>query len=169
MSSKEFDGIFGELIKDLKIRKSLKLEKYMFSLTSVLKAILVFATIFKNHFTQLVIINISICIFFSISLSLRPYGLSRKDRYFRNSVIYFESLFFMMLSIFIGRFIDNDEGQLVYEGFLSDEFFHYKMGLILIWFLIVISSLLIGIIVKELVKNLTLRRMKFMKNYWLAK
>ena len=110
MGSKEFDEKFGELTKDLKIRKSLKLEKYMFSLTSVLKAILVFATRFRNHFVQLVMINVSICIYFSTCLSLRPYDLSRKDIYFRNSVMNFESLFFMMLSIFISRFIENDEG-----------------------------------------------------------
>lgn len=50
MGSKEFAEKFGELIKDIKVRKSIKVQKYLFTITSVLKAILVFSTAFNNHF-----------------------------------------------------------------------------------------------------------------------
>lgn len=100
---------------------------------SILKTTLVLATALSNHVAQLLVINLAFSIFFCVSLSLRPYNMTNKNYFLKNAVLYLMSVWFMTLIIFIGRFIENDDElseteELIFEGFLPDEYFHYDMG-----------------------------------------
>lgn len=80
------------------------------------------------------------------------------------------SIWFMILTIFIGRFIENDDElaeteELIFEGFLTDEYFHYDCGSLLIYFLVIIVTLLIFIILKDMLKNFTEKKFQNLKKY----
>lgn len=110
----------------------MKYGKFIYPLNQFLKAVVIFTVhLSENQLIQLLIVNLTIMIYIMSKEAFFLMKTSAFERKWRGLILYMVSICYIFPIVFVGRFVDSDEnGKLEWEGFLKDEYIHYKLGIV---------------------------------------
>ena len=132
LNSKESKDRIGILTQDVVVRQELKYGKFIYPLNQFLKAVVIFTVhLSESQLIQLTAVNLTIIIYIMSKEAFFQMKTSAFERKWRGLILYMVSICYIFPIVFVGRFVDSDKnGQLEWEGFLKDEYIHYKLGIV---------------------------------------